>query len=239
MDPQSAGFALLSSALQQAGTVPFDFFSFGNWYQPVTEDWPTYLKNREGTVRSTIKRMGKKFVAENGKLELIFGGPELERGLAAYQHVYALSWKQAEPYPDFVPGLIRTCAEQGWLRLGVAWLNDKSIAAQIWIVSHGKANIYKLAYDESFKAYGPGTLLTAMLMERVIETDKVDEIDYLIGDAPYKKTWMSQRRERWGIVAYNPKTIGGLTGLANEVLARSIKTLRADITAIKGQQANY
>ena len=225
MDPQSTGYRTLFASLKALGLVPFNFFSFGNWYHYVQEDWPAYLKSREGTVRSTIKRMGKKFAASNGTLELICGGADLERGLTAYQHVYALSWKQAEPFADFVPGLIRTCAGQGWLRLGVAWLNDQPIAAQIWIVSNGKANIYKLAYDENFKAYAPGTLLTALLMAQAIDVDKVQEIDYLIGDDPYKAAWMSRRRERWGIIAYNPKTIGGLLGLGKEAASRLLKPM--------------
>lgn len=223
MDPESYGFHTFFKALEIAGLVPFKFFCFGNWYLQVHDDWATYFKTREGTVRSTIKRMGKKFASESGTLELITGGAELERGCEAYLQVYALSWKQTEPFPDFIPGLMKVCAENGWLRLGVAWLGDKPIAAQLWIVAHGKANIYKLAYDENFKAYAPGTLLTAMLMEHAMEKDKVAEIDYLIGDDPYKKAWMSHRRERRGIIAYNPRTWFGVIGLCREIASRSVK----------------
>ena len=35
------------------------------------------------------------------------------------------------------------------------------------------------------------------LMEYVIDTDKVDEIDFLTGNDRYKQDWMSERRERW------------------------------------------
>lgn len=223
MNRESNGYSTLSAALRASGLAPFDFFCFGNWYQSVNDDWPTYLKEREGTVRSTIKRMKKKFVAEGGTLELILGGADLDRGLAAYQHVYASSWKRAEPFPEFVPGLIGVCAEQGWLRLGIAWLAREPIAAQIWIVAHGKANIYKLAYDENFAGYAPGTLLTAMLFERAIDVDKVAEVDYLNGDDSYKKSWMDYRRERWGIVAYDLRSIGGLVRVTREVLGRALK----------------
>ncbi|MDD2881483.1 MAG: GNAT family N-acetyltransferase [Rhodoferax sp.] len=223
MDPESAGFGLLMNALKTVGLVPFKFFCFGNWYLPVKEDWPAYLQNRNGTVRSTLKRMGKKFAAVGGKLELVQGGDELERGVAAYLQVYASSWKTPEPFPQFVPNLIRTCAAHGWLRLGIAWLNGEPVAVQLWIVANGKASIYKLAHDEKFKTYASGTLLTSMLMAHVMQHDQVTEVDYLMGDDPYKQLWMNQRRERWGIIAYNPKTLPGLLGLGKEVLGRRLK----------------
>jgi len=224
MDPDARSHQLLLGALKLAGLPAFEFFCFGNWYLPVTDDWPRYFRNREGQLRSTIKRMSKAFVTAGGSLELVMGGANLERGINAYLKVYAASWKRAEPYPGFMPGLMRVCAEHGWLRLGIAWLNGEAIAAQTWIVANGKASIYKLAYDESHKKYAPGTLLTAMLLQHVFEQDQVTEVDYLIGDDPYKKAWMSHRRERWGIVAYNPKSLRGLFGLSRERLGRAVRT---------------
>ncbi|MDN3920479.1 GNAT family N-acetyltransferase [Roseateles violae] len=223
MDPQSRGYRLLLEGLRQAHFFAYEYFCFGNWFQRVDADWAAYLATREGAVRSTIKRMGKKFAAAGGRLQLICEGPELETGIAAYEQVYRASWKTDEPYPNFVRGLIRMCAERGWLRLGVAWLAEQPIAAQIWIVSNGKADIYKLAYHEDFKSYAPGTLLTAMLMEQAIDRDGIAEIDYLIGDDDYKRAWMAERRERWGIVAYNPRTRHGLLGLGRESIARRVK----------------
>jgi len=223
LDAQGPTFRMLQQALAASGFKPFTFFRFGNWCLPVKEDGSTYLQNRPGALRSTLKRMGKKFAADGGTLRVIQGGTDLERGLASYLQVYAASWKKAEGYPGFVPGLIRTCASKGWLRLGIASLGQQPVAAQIWIVSEGKASIYKLAYDERFKAYAPGTLLTAQLMQHAIDVDAVAEVDYLIGDDPYKQDWMTERRERWGIVAYNPATPLGLLGWCKETLTRTLK----------------
>ena len=47
-------------------------------------------------------------------------------------------------------------------------------------------------------------------MQHVIDTDRVELVDYLMGDEPYKRDWMSRRNERWGIIAYNPRTPPGL-----------------------------
>jgi hypothetical protein len=232
MDPESIPYRRVWNALQANGLATFNFFCFGNWYLTGLSNWQNYLLGRDGKLRSNIKRMSAKFAAAGGTLELVQGGAELDRGLAAYEKLYALSWKWPEPYPTFMPGLIRTCAELGSLRLGLAWLDGTPIAAQVWVVANGKANIYKLAYDEAYKAHGSGTVLTAMMLEHAIEKDSVDEVDYFAGDDPYKKSWMSDRRERWGIVAYNPTSIGGFCGLIEEILGRALKPTIARILAV-------
>lgn len=231
MDPQTREFRLLRDALRLVGLRPREYFAFGNWYLQVDGDWQTYLKNRTGQLRSTIKRMSKRLAGEeNGRLEIIRDEADAERGIAAYEAVYGASWKVPEPFVEFIPGLIRLCARRGWLRLGLAWIGDKPIAAQLWIVNAGRAHIYKVAYDEAFKAIAPGTLVTALLLEEAIERDKVSVVDYLIGDDAYKKTWMSHRRERFGLVAYDPLTLRGLIGLARQAVGETWRRLRPKTT---------
>lgn len=226
MDPDGPAYRCLLAALRQIGWRPFPYFCFGNWYLEVDSDWATYFASRPGEVRSTIKRMERKFARAGGTLEVVRSAEDLDEAIAAYVSVYDASWKVPEPYPEFMPGLIRLLAASGSLRLGIARLRDQPIAAQVWAVRGDWAAIIKLAHREDSGDYSGGTLLTARLMEHVISVDKVHEVDYLIGDDDYKKNWMSQRRERWGIVAYNPKTPWGLLLLARESLGRMLKRLR-------------
>lgn len=230
MDPAGRAWSLLLPALRQAGFKPFTFFAFGNWYQHIDQNWADYLAAREGVLRSTIKRAGKKFATAGGTLELITLPADVARGAVAWERVYNSSWKKPEPYPDFMPGLLRTYAERGMLRLGVAWLDGVAIAAQVWLVGHGTAEIYKLAYDEAYKSHASGTLLTAMLMQHAIDTDGVTTIDYLIGDDPYKQAWTRERRERQGIIAYNPRSVSGLVGWLRELAGRAVKAVRGRAT---------
>lgn len=225
MDPDSAAYRLLLSALRTSGWVPFRYFCFGNWHLKVDSEWPEYLRNRPGTVKSTVKRMSKKFLAAGGTLEIIHSVEDIEAAAAAYVEIYSASWKIPEPYPEFMPGLIRYLAASGRLRLGIARLRGRPIAAQVWAVQSGRASIIKLAHREDSTEHSPGTLLTAHLMEHVISIDRVREVDYLTGDDPYKQNWMSHRRERWGIVAYNPRTWVGLLLLIRELTARAAKVL--------------
>jgi hypothetical protein len=224
MDPGYEAHGVLWLALKATGIVPFRYFCFGNWYLPSSGlHWQAYLASRKGGLRSTLKRMTRKFEAEGGRVEVIAQPERWQAALSAYQAVYSTSWKVPEPFTKFIPSLIETCARKGWLRMGIAWLGERPIAAQLWIVTNARAEIYKVAYDEAAKQYSPGTLLSAHLLRHVTEQDGVAEVDYLIGDDPYKKDWMSHRRERWGIVAYDPKTLGGWIGLARELAGRIAK----------------
>ena len=229
MDPDAPGFALIDQALALAGFARTRYFCFGNWYLQAPATWSAYLAGREGKVRSTIKRMAQRIAAEEGSVEIITQARDVERGLAAYNAVYAKSWKVPEPYPAFVPGLMDLCTSTESLRLGLVWLKGEPIAAQLWIVTGQRAEIYKVAYDEAFKSCSPGTVLTARMMEHVLGTDHVTEVDYLIGDDPYKKTWMSHRRERWGLVAYNRRSIGGLALWALESGKELLRPVRSKL----------
>ncbi|MDP2171365.1 MAG: GNAT family N-acetyltransferase [Rhodocyclaceae bacterium] len=227
MDPASSGNKTLLTALRSRGWIPFKFYCFGNWYLKDASDWKTYLEQRDGQLRSTLKRKGKKFAAEGGTLEIITAPAQAEAAITNFNRVYSRSWKKPEPYPEFIPGLIRWLADKGWLRLGIASLHGQPIAAQLWIVNAGRARIFKLAYDEAHAHHASGTLLTAHLMEHVIDRDKVQEVDYLIGDDDHKKLWMNHRRERWGIVAYNPASIIGLGLLGKEIVGRILRKAMA------------
>lgn len=224
MDRASAAYAKLRAALRDAGYLTFEYFCFGNWFMPVTQTADEYLDARPGEVRSTLRRMGKRFAAAGGRIEEYTSGSEVAKAREAFSVVYAASWKRPEPFADFMPALIRLCDDMGWLRMGVAWLGDEPIAAQLWVVANGKASIYKLAYDERHRGYSPGSLLTAALMRHVIDRDRVHEVDYLTGDDRYKRDWMTQRRELWGLTAYDPLQFRGAALALREAAGRVAKS---------------
>ena len=218
-------FEGMARALSNAGMMVQTYFCFGNWYLRVGgRSFAEYSNALPSQLRNTLRRKKEQLrKAGNSRIVVYRGLEGLDEGLLAYERIYASSWKVPEPYPEFVRGLCRIGAENGWLRLGVAYIGEEPAAAQIWIVCDGIANIYKLAYDERFAKLSLGSLLTAQLMELAIDEDKVKEIDYLTGDDPYKRDWMSDRRERWGIMAFNRRTPRGLLAAARHFGARRVK----------------
>jgi hypothetical protein len=214
LDAEEPSTAALEHALRDTGWYVRRYFAHGNWHMPCTGlSYADYLAGRESQVRNTIARKGKKFP---GELRIVTSPADVDAAMDAYDAVYAKSWKVPEPYPGFVRGWARICAEKGWLRLGVATIDGAPIAAQFWFVIDGRASIFKLAYDEQHAQWSAGTLLTAQLMRHVLDVDRVSEVDYLTGDDPYKATWMTHRRERIGLMACNKRTVAGLARAAFE-----------------------
>lgn len=211
--------------LKSAGIPAISFFCFGNWYLEVNgRSYEDYFAGLSSRVKNTIIRKTKTFSSmQNAKLRIISDQQDLDAAILAYKRVYEASWKTEEAYPDFISGLCRLAAAEGALRLGLAYINDVAVAAQLWIVADNTAYIYKLAYDEAYKDYAVGSILTAKLMQHVIDVDKVAVVDYLTGDDAYKKDWMSQRRERWGVLAFNASSLRGVWAMFKELSKYSLK----------------
>ncbi len=230
MDPQSPVFDALAEALRAAGFVVQPYFHFGNWYEETEglsiED---FMARRPSALRNTVRRKERKLEKNHSAaFRLIDGNADdaaLEAGVAAYQTIYDRSWKEPEPYPRFTLGLVRAAAGLGALRLGLLDIDGEPAAAQIWLVGAGRATIYKLAYDERFKSLSPGSILTRRIAEQVLARDRVREIDYGRGDDPYKRQWLSQRRERWGLLALNPRTPRGALLALRHVGGRAAKRM--------------
>ncbi len=216
---------LLLAGMRSEGLLVRRFAHFGNWHEPVAgRSFAEYLQTRPGELRETIRRRMRRAEREGVALEIVANPANLADGIAAYESVYARSWKVPEPYPDFNAQMMRHAAELGVLRLGVLRARAElggsgiAIAVQLWIVMNGQACVLKLAHDEAFKSLSPGTLLTAMMIHEMLEREQVQELDFGRGDDDYKQAWTSTRRQRIGLLLINPRRPRGLTMLARQML---------------------
>ena len=181
--------------------------------------WKDYLAARDGDLRTTIARAERRFLRQPGaSLRIARDGWDAEAALAEYLDVHLRSWKRPEPHPRFVPGLVRLLARSGRLRLGVASIAGRAIAAQLWILDGRRATIAKLAHDEAARRLSPGTVLTAHMMRTALEAGEVDEVDLGRGDDPYKRLWLPRARPVRALVACNPATPAGLAAAARHLL---------------------
>lgn len=220
LDPAWPALAPLLDGFRAGGMLPLRFLHFGNWYLPVAGlGWADYLAARPGDLRSTIRRRLARAERDPAiGFELIRGGAALEGGIAAYEAVYARSWKEAEPFPRFAATLMHEAAAAGVLRLGVLREATTPVAAQFWLVAGGIATVHKLAHDEAARGRSPGTVLTALMIRHLLAAEGVTMLDFGRGDDPYKAGWTGLRRARIGVLLCPPWHPAGFAAIAHQAL---------------------
>ena len=190
----------LFQMMVNSGFNGHSYFRFHNWSHEVNgQSFEEYMAERPANLRNTITRKQRKLEREHNVDIRLYQDSNIDQAINDYQFVYQRSWKANEFYFDFTPNLVRQFSQCGWCRLAVLYIDEQPAAAQIWFVAHGKANIFRLVYDENWKQYSPGSVLTKYLMRHVIDNDKVLMIDFLTGNERYKQDWMSVKKERLGI----------------------------------------
>lgn len=156
-----------------------------------------YWESRPGALRSTVKR-------KQGKVDCEVFTRFDEAAWAAYEAIYAASWKPAEDQPAMLRAFAKAEGAAGRLRLGVARADGVAVAAQCWTVEDSTAYIHKLAHLESHRHLSAGTILSAALFAHVIDTDRVALVDFGTGEAAYKADWMEETRPRFRIDCLDP-----------------------------------
>lgn len=211
--PLSAKDALrLCGFLKDEGWIVRVRFAFGNWYLPRAGlSFDQYMTMRPAALKNTWLRKRRPFdKGTTHQLQIVRNDENLGDALDAFESVYKRSWKPAEGSAQFVREWARRCAERGWLRLGLAWINDVPVAAHFWFTVGGRAFIFKLAYDEEFSRMSVGTILAAHMFRESLDVDKVREVDFLSGDDAYKRDWMPYRRQRYCVTACSLNSVYGL-----------------------------
>jgi len=207
VDKDDENLLSLQNTLQSHGFETHQKFFFYNWiHRTQGQSFDDYMAQRPSQLRNTIKRKKNKLKREHEYQITLFTGDKVQQGLIDYHSAYSASWKANEQCLALLDALAINLSVPNWTRLAVLSIDGQAAAAQLWFVVQGKASIFRLAYDEQWKRYSPGSILTAYLMHYVMDIDKVDEIDFLTGNEAYKKDWMSERRERYRIVFIKPKT---------------------------------
>jgi CelD/BcsL family acetyltransferase involved in cellulose biosynthesis len=232
LDPAAPGLAELQAGLGRARLLLLRYDHAGNWHEALPEGltWEAYLAARPPALRTTIRRKLDRAARAMAFEPAAAPGAALEAGIAGYEAVRARSWKPDEPFPDFDAALIRATAAAGLLRLGLlrARADGRPAAAQYWVLDQGgrRAVLLKLAHAEDQRAASPGTVLTAMMVRRLIEEDGVTELDFGIGDDAYKALWVGVRRQRIGLAVLDPLHPAGLAALARHAAGRLRDRLR-------------
>jgi hypothetical protein len=218
----------LEAGARRAGLLPLRFNHFGNRFEDVGGlDWAAYLQHRPGALRETIRRrMRRAEKLDGARFDLFTRPDQVDRAAGAFESVYGRSWKDAEPYPAFNVALMQAVAPLGLLRLGVWSVGPVAVAVQFWVVKDGHAIVLKLAHDQAFRPHSPGTVLTALMLRHLLDTEHVTQIDFGRGDDDYKQGWAAQRRQRIGLLLVDPRRPAGVAALLRHAAGRVREGIR-------------
>ena len=224
LDPELPQLEPFLAGLRAGGLAVLRYEHFGRWHEPFALDltWPAYLASRPAQLQNTIRRKLARAGREFTLSVLTAPGPALDAATVNFEAVRARSWKPDEPFPAFDAELMHAAAAQGALRLGIlqSRADSSPVAAQYWLLDHGgqagrrRAILPKLFHDEAARAASPGTALTAMMLQGLIEQDGVRELDFGRGDDAYKQLWVASRQLRIGVVLADPRHPAGLLAIA-------------------------
>ncbi|MDH5185323.1 MAG: GNAT family N-acetyltransferase [Gammaproteobacteria bacterium] len=214
----------LQRVMETAGFRCSLTFRSYNWiYRLQGQSYADYMAARPAKLRNTISRKRRKLEREHGYDICLYTGDDVSQAMSDYYAVYCASWKQNEQNIGIMADIVTGFSRLGWSRLAILYIKGQPVAAQLWFVHHGTASIFRLAYDEAWKSYSTGSILTCFLMEYVIDVDKVEEIDFLLGNDAYKQDWMSERRERFALCCVKEVRPVGRYGRLAESLKRRLK----------------
>ncbi len=173
-----------------------------------------FWASRPGQMRTTLKRKAK-------KVEVEIATHFDSEAWAAYEHIYAHSWKPEEGNSLLLRQFAQNEGAAGSIRLGIARNEGVPVAAQFWTVENGTAYIHKLAHLEDHKSLSAGTTLSAALFEFVIDRDRVNLVDFGTGNDPYKSDWMEEDRPRFRLDCLDTSQLRAWPVLARRTAAWS------------------
>lgn len=205
-------FKNINEATSSSGLKHRTYFCFGNWYlNGINYRYDQYFSNLPKAIRKDIQYC-QRSLQKKGNLQF-----EVKKDIDCFEHYAHLydelreqSWKAPEKDNTFHREFEKIAAEKGWLRFGFLLHDNNVIASQKWIVWDKTAYILAVVYHGKYHKYSPGKILTSEMARWAIDEDKVEEIDFLRGDDPYKKDWTPNRRERKGITLFNSTPKGRL-----------------------------
>ena len=221
--------SMIDAALRKAGFWVQPYANSFNWYEDTRgKSWQDYLSDRSQNHRHNIRRR-RRDLEKSGSMELHLytsdnTTEEIQQGIDDYIIATVESWKSPSSLVSRgMLALMRMTGREDCLRIGILKYEGRPIAGQFWIVSAGVAHAMRISHNEDYKQLSPGVVLTAFVVEHLLDVDHVNLIDFGLGDDDYKKKWVQSRRDYDGFIAFNPGTPRGMFFGAQHIVGKRLK----------------
>jgi CelD/BcsL family acetyltransferase involved in cellulose biosynthesis len=210
-------------------------------FMPEThEQW---TKTWSSKSRNTLKRKMRRFEeAYPGELSvrLLSTKDDYERIFADLDSIARCSYQRRlgagfEDTPVFRE-LVRVALEHGWFRAWVLYRRETPVAFWQGYVVGETFFSSNLGYDAAYADHSPGLYLMSLAFKDLFADDRIQVIDYGLGDADYKRRFGNGSWEEEDVLLFAPTARAvriNLTRSAILVVAQAARTVldRAGVTA--------
>ncbi len=158
----------------------------------------------------------------------------LQRPLEELFRVEAAGWKgragsaiSQDPRAEtFWRAFAEETAKAKLLRLHLLRLCGNAIAGQLGAVLGDTYYSLKLGYDERFKKYGPGALITRFAIQSCIDDPAIDTYDFAGPAMPYMSNWTNLSRHAGTVILATPRRAGSALFRLNWYGRGKLKSIR-------------
>jgi CelD/BcsL family acetyltransferase involved in cellulose biosynthesis len=229
LDPDGTTLQACKDAAEEAGFRVITRPHLLSPYAELEYGWNEYKRNLHSHLLRNLRR-GRKQLEEQGPLvvESVSGGAMLDARLDEAMQVEASGWKgklgtailSRAHTRQFYRDMAHWAAERGVLRLYLLRLSGRVLTMCLTLQQHGVCYMLKGGYDEDFKRYSPGNILTAALIEDCADRG-IGRVE-IYGEAEtYKLNWATGTRQFMRLEAFAP-TVAGHLALAAYRYSRPI-----------------
>lgn len=214
----SSTMATFTEALAGAGvvgsvspTAPSPFLKLGSEFEDVLADRSSNFRRQFRHASNRLEKAGEVevVVAEAGPDATLSFDEAFDELLRLHTDRWNTSGTFDEAaFIDFHHRFGQALLERDQLYLALLRLDGVAIAARYDFVFGDKIWCVQGGWDQDYKQFRPGTLMTGEVIKWGIERG-VREYDFLAGEHEYKRRWAGDERGLHAFVAANPRTLRG------------------------------
>lgn len=199
------------------------------WSEAIVVDLPPTVEalhaRQPGRFWSEQRRRRRRFEELHGPLShrRVTATADLATVLPQVRAVYAarwadeytsLDWKTEAGFAPYAEAM-RHLTARGRGRLDVLEADGRVLAFTYSLLQDRWCAVYQHAVvpDEELRRFGLGKLLVSALLEDLVADPEIDHVDWMLGDAAYKREWESWRRTVY-LRLDEPATLAGRLRLA-------------------------
>jgi CelD/BcsL family acetyltransferase involved in cellulose biosynthesis len=215
LSPTRAGAAQCRAAARAAGYRTIERVVVRSPYVQIEGEWKDHAARLSRHMLKEVNRCRRR-LEENGEVvfELVDGTQNLDRLLEEGFRVESSGWKgkrgtglTAPKVRQFYADVASWAVSRGILRLAFLRVDGQPIAFDFNIEDSDVCYVLKGGYDEGYKRFGPGAILTHHMLKYAF-SKRLSSYEFLGADEPFKMAWTEGRRERILLQAFAPNPAG-------------------------------